>query len=202
MNCSSFETLLTDYMDRSLEGPVLEAARSHLEKCDRCRRLRQEVTELRGELETFPWVRPPADLVHKILLKTTGLPRDRSWWADFVLPTVRPFLTQRFAFATLVLFVFLSLMVNVAGPPVGAVLSPSRLADSADRLTAEIGKSWARFADFRARFFTEVGLMAQDLYGRIDYHLITLMFESYNEEENQTPAEEGSPQGVPPGEQK
>ncbi len=194
MDCSSFETLLTDLMDGTLEGPVREAADSHFESCDRCRQLRQQVAKLRGELEVFPWVRPPADLVHKILLQTTGLPQKRTFWADLILPTVRPFMTQRFAFATLVLFVFLSLLVNIAGPPVGAVLSPSRLAENADLVTGQISKKWAQFSDFRARAFNEVILMAEDLYGRIDYHLINSLLDSdSNTVTEEAPAEELAP---------
>ena len=199
MDCSSFETLLTDLMDGTLEGPVQEAADSHVESCARCRQLRREVAQLRGELEVYPWVRPPADLVYSILQKTTGVLQKRTFWADLILPTVRPFLTQKFAFATLVLFVFLSLMVNLAGPPVGAVLSPCRLAENADILTGQISKKWAQFSDFRARAFNEMKLMAEDLYGRIDYHLINLLLENYSNSEP-APAEEVAPEGGPPPE--
>lgn len=188
MNCSSFETLLTDYMDGTLDVPVHEAASEHVRGCERCTLLSQEVTELRSDLGAFPRIQPPAGLVREILLRTTGLPKKRTLWQDFIVPTVRPFMTQRFAFATLVLFVFLSLMVNIAGPPVGAVLSPSRLVENADRFSGELSKKWAQFSDFRARAFNELRLMAEDLYGRIDYHLIRLLFESYNEPEAESPA--------------
>lgn len=202
MNCSSFETLLTDYMDGTLEGPVQAAAQEHVGRCRQCSLLTREVAQLRGELEAFPWVRPPADLVRNILLKTTGLPQKRTLWRDFIVPTVRPFMTQRFAFATLVLFVFLSLMVNIAGPPVGAVLSPSKLAENADRVTGQINKKWAQFSDFRSRAINELRLLAEDLYGRIDYHLIQFLFESYSEPEgeaSETPTKDtrGSPPQQP-----
>jgi len=186
MNCSSFETLLTDHLDGALEAPVQAATQLHVQGCERCRLLAREVIELRAELEAFPWARPPQDLVRTILMKTTGLPKKRTLWQDMIVPTVRPFMTQRFAFATLVLFVFLSLMVNIAGPPVGAVLSPSRLAENASQLTGEISKKWAQFSDFRARAFNEMKLMAEDLYGRIDYHLIRLLFESAGESEEES----------------
>lgn len=199
MNCSRFETLLTDYVERTLDPPVHEAVQLHLEGCRSCRQLHGEVLRLREQLESFPVARPPRELVDRILDRTSGRPRQRSWWRDLILPTVRPFLTQRYAFATLMLFVFLSLMVNLAGPPAGAVLSPSKLAESADRFSGHVSKTWAEFRDYQSRVFQELWLFKEDLYGRLDYHLVSMLFKSYSESVNekkqeQPPAQDGQPQ--------
>ena len=45
-----------------------------------------------------------------------------------------------------------------------------------------------------------VKLMAEDLYGRIDYHLISLLFENYGEAE-ENPADGDNPERAPPAEQ-
>lgn len=194
MNCSRFETLLSDYLERTLEPPVQQAARAHLESCPSCQSLYGEVGILREQLQAFPTVEAPEDLVDRILVKTTGRPRTRSLWADMIVPTVRPFLTQRYAFATVMLFVFLSLMVNLAGPPAGAVLSPSRLAESADRATVQLNRTWAEIQDFKNRVFKEATLLTEDLSGRLDYHLISLLFKSYSESVSEQRQGEEAPQ--------
>ncbi len=194
MNCSRFETLLTDYLEGTLEGPVYQAMHKHFQDCPRCQALSAEVELLRRQLNEFPELCPPADLVPRILDRTTGRPRVRSFWAGLFLPTIQPFLTRRYAFATVVLFVFLSLMVNLAGPPVAAVLSPSRLYEEADRFSGRISRKWVELQDFKVRVGQELVLLSEDLYGRIDYHLISLLFKSYSEsiQEQQQQDSEGN----------
>lgn len=179
MNCTSFETLLSDYVDRTLPRPAREAVEAHLTDCPNCRHLRDRVVSLRRELQSFPEVAPPPDLSDRILSKTTGVPSSQSWWERFVAPVLHPFFTKRFTFATALLFVFLSLMVNVVGPPVGAALSPAGLAESADRLTTKVSMRWAQVLSLVDMVTSEAKLMTENLYGRLDYHLITQLLRSY-----------------------
>ncbi len=181
MNCSRFETILAEFTANRLEKPVMAAAQEHLEACPACRQLLEEVAELREQLENFPVATPPAALLDGILVRTTGRPEPRSLWRGLILPTIQPFLTQRYAFATVMLFVFLSLMVNIVGPPAGAVLSPSGLRESADRFTSRITRGWAEAVDYQARVVREVKLLSEDLWSRLDYHLISLLLTSYEE---------------------
>ena len=109
MNCSRFETLLTDYLEKRLEPPVQSAAREHLAGCEACGRTFEQVVALHRALSDFPELKPPADLVDRILLATSGRPRGSRLWRDTVWPTFEVFMTRRFAFATILLFVFLSL---------------------------------------------------------------------------------------------
>ncbi len=179
MNCSGFETILTDYLERRLDSPVRQAVGVHLGDCEQCRALLENVVALRRELEDFPELSPPGDLVDRILVKTTGRPKPLSFWKETILPTMKPFFTKRFAFATVLLFVFLSLMVNLVGPPAGAVLSPGGLAESADRLTSQVAMKWAQVLSFTDSVGGEIRLLREDLYGRLDYHLVSQFFKSY-----------------------
>lgn len=184
MNCSRFESLLTDYMERTLDARVREAAEQHLGSCPLCSRLLTEVGHLKEELVQFPVLRTPAGLADRILETTSGKvkPRAHSLWADLIVPTVSPFLSQRFAFATVIVFVFLSLVVNVLGPGFRGMsasdLSPSNIADQAGRISGQIYKKWGEINDLRNRWIEEVKLLKEDLYGRIDYYLISIVFKS------------------------
>ncbi len=187
MNCSRFETLLTDYIDHTLDLRVESAMNDHLRGCSDCASLLKEVEQLCEDLVDFLEVEPPAGLTEKILERTTGKPRVRSLWADLIIPTVRPFLTQRFAFATAMMFVFLSLVVNLVGPGFSAFsynkFTPSAIMEQADRVSTQVYQEWMKIKDAKARMMGELKLLSEDLYGRIDYHLINMLFRSYNEPE-------------------
>lgn len=203
MNCSRFETLLTDYLDKVLDPRVEEAMAVHVQSCVKCAGLLEQVKLLRQELGVFPEVEPPAQLVEDILRRTSGIPQSRSFWRDLFVPTLRPFLTQRYAFATLVMFVFLSLMVNFWGPGFSAFsasdLRPSNLVEGSYRVSNSIYKKWMELREFRTRLFEEIRLLKEDLYGRLDYHLLTILFKSYSESLEER-REEPEPQERPEGE--
>jgi hypothetical protein len=138
-----------------------------------------------AELGVFPEITPSPALVEGIVERTCGRPRLRKLWTDLLAPSLRPLLSQRYAFSTLIIFVFLSLMVNLVGPDFAAFsfssLRPSALLEEADRVSSQLYKKWTQAKDYRSRFIAEIGRLKEDLYGRLDYHLITILFKSYQE---------------------
>jgi hypothetical protein len=192
VNCSRFETLLTDYMDQVLDMRAQSAAEEHVRRCQRCADLNQQVGALRLELQAFPAFDPPPRLLNSIMVKTTGpVVRRRSFWHDLVWPTIKPFLTGHYAFGATMLFVFLTLMLNFFGPSVWAwdlaTLRPSAMLDRVDRMNSEVLKRWAQFNNAKDSFTGELKLLQQDVYGRLDYYMISLLFtrDEPADEENQ-----------------
>jgi hypothetical protein len=182
MNCQRFETLLSDYIDDKLEQPVCSAIDTHLEGCATCVSLLEDVKKLCFDLEHFPEISVPETLTDQIMERTSGKPQSRSIWQDYIVPSVRPFLTQRYAFATIMIFVFLSFAVNLAGPEFSASsLSRSAIVAKADHFSVQVYKKWAEFNDFKTRVRNEFDLLKEDLLGRLDYHLVTILFRSYSE---------------------
>jgi hypothetical protein len=185
MNCSRFETLLSDYMEGVLDPRVRTAMEAHLRECADCPGLLREVRELRRELSTFPEIPLPDRLVEEILDRTSGRPQTYSPWRDLILPSLRPFMTQRYAFATLLMFVFLSFTVNMMGPGISASgpsrLSPSALMARADEFSNNAYRKWVEFNDLKNRMREELRLFREDLLGRLDYHLVAILFRSYDE---------------------
>jgi hypothetical protein len=185
MNCSRFETLLSEYLDGLLDPRVRAAMDQHLESCSECPLVLTEVAELRDQLRDFPEVIVSESLVDRILEKTSGLRKKFSFWQDLVLPTLSPFMSQRFAFATVMMFVFISFTVNLVGPEFSALsysnLSPASLVAKADRFSAQLYKRWLEFRDLKTRVGEEVNYLKEDLFGRLDYHLVSLLFRSYSE---------------------
>ena len=185
MNCSRFETLLTSYLDQTLDEHVQGVMSEHATTCPHCSVLLSRVQSLQEDLAHFPEADPPQDLADRILELTSGKPRRHSLWQDLIVPTISPFLTQRYAFATVIMFVFLSLMVNTWGPGFTGLsasdLNPSTLLEESYRLSNQAYKKWVEFREFRSRAWEELKLWKEDLSGRLDYHLINMLFQSYSE---------------------
>jgi anti-sigma factor RsiW len=185
MNCSRFETLLSEYVDGTLDPRVRAALEQHLRICPDCTSLVREVQSIRSQLADFPAVEPSEQLIEAIIEKTSGRFRVRSLWEDLIVPTLRPFLTQRFAFATLIMFVFLSLVANVIGPDFSAFsfsdLRPSTLVEQADRASSQVQKTWFQIRNTQSRLVGELWRLKEDVYGRLDYHLINMLFRSYQQ---------------------
>ena len=180
MDCQRFETLLSDYQSDRLTPPVAEAMARHQETCARCASLADEVERLRDELAGLPQLTVRLELVEAILKATTGIRSRGSLWHDLLRPTLTPFFSQRFAFATLIMFVFISVMANVMGPEFSAYSrNPSALLEKADQVSTQIYGGWRRFNDFKTQVGEELELLRDDLLGRLDYHLITLLFREY-----------------------
>jgi len=183
MNCSRFETLLSDYLEEALDSRVRAALDLHLQVCPDCSSLVDAVRSVRSQLAELPQIEPTEELIEAIVEKTSGRFRIRSLWADLVIPTLRPFLTQRFAFATLIMFVFLSLVANVIGPDFSAFsfsdIRPSALVEQADRFSSQVQKKWVQIRNMQARMVGKIWRLKEDLYGRLDYHLINMLLRSY-----------------------
>jgi len=197
MNCARFETLLSDFLDGRLDKRVQTAIAQHLESCPGCQTTLQDVRELREELAHYPEAIVSEELIARILRETSGIPEERTFWKGLILPALKPFLSQRYAFATLMIFAFISFAVNVMGPGFSASsFSPSSIMAKADRLSNQVYMSWKEFNNFKSRWSEEIRLFKEDLFGRLDYHLITVLFESYNEslEEENTTREETTAQ--------
>jgi hypothetical protein len=55
------------------------------------------------------------------------------------------------------------------------------MAENADRVTDQLKKKWAQVKVYEAKVVGEVKLIKEDLYGRLDYYLINLLFKSYSQ---------------------
>jgi len=140
---------------------------------------------MRADLESFPQIEVSPGLIKRILTQTSGVAPARSLWRDHLEPTLRPFLSRRFAFGTGILLVFTFLSANLWVPMSTTIgfssFAASGFTENADRLSDNVRKSWAQIQVYENRVVQEFKLMQEDLYGRLDYYLISLLFRSYGE---------------------
>ena len=126
MQCAEFDALLADALDGTLTGEKLTGFERHKVQCGTCGAMFAEAEAGLKWLETLDEVEPPRNLVHNILVATTGVTkrehaaesarqplweRVRAW----VTPHVSPLFTPRFAMSCAMAFFSLSLVMNVTG---------------------------------------------------------------------------------------
>lgn len=185
INCAQCEILLSDFLDQTLDLRLQEAVSDHTQGCPSCSALVQQVTFLRKELTDLPTLELPVHLVSKILEATTGQCESRFMWTNMVVQTFRPFLTQRYAFATAMMFVFLSLTVSIGGrafsAPDASVLTPAAIVQKSDRMSIELYKRWTWVSQASLLLVEQITLIQERLYGHIDYHLVNIVLNTYSE---------------------
>ncbi len=141
MDCSQTELWLSEYIEASLPAEETEQVRRHLETCSNCSALASEMRSILSLCEQYPSLEMDPDFVEKILLRTSGRPRTRSFRERLNVYFVRPLLTPRFAVGAGLATLFLFFSVNVMGPRLsGAVssLSPQELLRFIDRGVSQL----------------------------------------------------------------
>jgi hypothetical protein len=132
MQCTEFEALLSEALDETLTGPKLESFRAHARGCKVCGPLFAEVEAGMKWLTSLAEAEPPANLVHNILVATSGQEpaRARSFaalpkasWGTRASELARSIFgpmgavvrQPRFAMSFAMAFFSLSLVLSVAG---------------------------------------------------------------------------------------
>jgi hypothetical protein len=133
MQCSEFDALLSDALDKMLTGPKAEAFLAHGKTCPVCGPLLAEAEIGKNWLEKLVEVEPPAMLMHNILAATVGIdtarmrgaatvPVQASWfermteWGRMVVgPIVNVARQPRFAMSFGMAFFSLSISLSLAG---------------------------------------------------------------------------------------
>jgi hypothetical protein len=128
MQCNEFEALLSEALDQTLIGAKLASFQAHRDTCKLCQPLLTEVEQGQRWLKSLAEVEPPANLVHNILIATSGVETRRShaatpvratWWERFSASVLTPVLSvarqPRFAMSFGMAFFSLSVGLNVAG---------------------------------------------------------------------------------------
>ena len=138
IQCSEFDALLSDALDKVLTGPKAQAFQAHAKTCPVCGPLLAEAEIGKRWLEDLVEIEPPQHLVHNILAATTGIDTVRlqgtttavraSWyervagWASMAVSPVLAVAKQpRFAMSFGMAFFSLSISLSLAGVKLGQI---------------------------------------------------------------------------------
>ena len=137
MQCAEFDALLIDAVDATLTGVRLERFQAHARVCAVCGPLFAEADAGRRWLKSLAEVEPPSNLMHNILVATTGHESKRvagrttgdGSWTDALMGWLRPVFAPvasmsrqpRFAMSFGMAFFSLSISLSLAGVKVSDV---------------------------------------------------------------------------------
>jgi len=125
MQCAEFDGLLSDAIEGTLAGARLEQFEEHAAVCDSCGPLLADAGAGRSWLKSLAEVDPPVNMVHNILVATSGreshlsnaeVPRS---WKDWLRPVFAPVFAMarqpRFAMSFGMVFFSMSITMSLAG---------------------------------------------------------------------------------------
>jgi hypothetical protein len=127
MDCAQFEALLSEALDGALSKPVLAGFRAHAEICADCGPMLAAAQAGMSWLKSLPEVEPPRNLVHNILVATSGAAAGAplrqagptSRWRDRLREWTRPAFSAvrqpRFALSLGMAFFSVTVLLNAAG---------------------------------------------------------------------------------------
>jgi len=177
MECPHVEERLSEYLERSLPAQDMAAIAEHLHECDGCSALLNEMRSIVATCKAFPRLEADPALIERILLRTSGKPRTRTWGELLRQYVVGPLLTPRFAVGATLAVLFLALAVNLMLPRmsvVASILSPRELVSQMDKGVQRIysqglkaydkKNEWqAQFTFFKNNVFNKLGFMIEQL---------------------------------------
>lgn len=179
MQCAEFEATMAAALDGLLDGETQERFAAHGEACAVCGPAYAEALAGMQWMRALPEVEPPANLVHNILVATTGLsaaeesgPRE-SWVERWKQRLPRPLapvfgavMEPRFAMSFGMAFFSVSLLLNLLGVQLtdirAAELSPSALGNQVVRTYNETTATVVRYYE-NLRFVYEIETRVRDL---------------------------------------
>jgi hypothetical protein len=123
MNCSNTEQRLSEYLESGLPAEEASQVEKHLETCRCCAELFEEMRSALALCKSYPTLEIDPDFLERILLRTSGRPRTRSFRERFNLYVVRPLLTPRFAVGASLATLSLALMATLLIPRLSVAVS-------------------------------------------------------------------------------
>jgi hypothetical protein len=132
VECAEFEALLSDALEEQLDPAHKQSFETHRRVCEVCGPLFAQARAGRQWLHSLEPVEPPPNLVHNILLATSGVvssrsqaardssaapfgERAREWWDSYFTPLAAFVRQPRFVMSFGMIFFSFSLALSVAG---------------------------------------------------------------------------------------
>lgn len=181
MDCRFVEDRLSEYLDRSLPAGEMRVVAEHLTTCRGCDSLLEEVRGIVGACRAYYVLEPELRLIDRILLRTSGQPRTRTFRELTREYVFGPMLTPRFAMGAALSVLFITFTAVWITPRISVVtsaLAPRRILQSMDRAAQQAygeglklydkKNEWqAQFQFFKTNVINRLGFMIEQLDGPV-----------------------------------
>jgi hypothetical protein len=194
MDCASIEQRLSDYLASDLPAEEMNAIRAHLNHCEDCTVLMNEMRSVISACQDYPTLEMDVDLLEKILLRTSGRPRTLSL-REQIQWLLQSMLTPRFAAGAGLAILFLTLSLNFVLPRASSAFSstsPLELLSWVDRGTQFIYGEGLKAFDKKDAWLAEFKFFKNNTTQKIRF-----MMEKFN-----IPVEEGRKKSREPMQEK
>jgi hypothetical protein len=172
MDCAKAEARLSEYMEASLPAEETERVAQHLRTCPHCSALLEEMQTVVSMCNSFPTLEMDLDFVERILLRTSGRPRHRSFREILQKYLVRPLLTPRFAVGAGLAALFLFLLADLLAPRVPVVvsaLSPAELFRLMDRGVQQLYGEGLKAYDKKNQWQAQVNYFKDSMVNKLRF---------------------------------
>ena len=199
MDCLKVEPWLSEYMDASLPADEMALVKGHLESCQPCSALLQEMQSAASLCHSYLELEIDHRFVERILLRTSGRPRTRSFKELFQLYFIRPLLTPRLAAGASLAVLFLVLMLDLMLPKLSVTLSnlsPGALIQFLDRGAQRVYGEGLRAYNKKNEWQAELGRFKKNTLNSLRSLMDQLEapVEGRKKSEDPAPRKESSPQ--------
>jgi len=177
MECPFVEERLSEYIERSLPADEMSGVVEHLHECRACSDLLEEIRSVIASCKSFSSYDADLEMVERILLRTSGRPRTRSWREVIDRYLFRPLLTPRFAVGAGLAVLFLALVLNLMAPKfpsIASVLSPTGIFRRMDRGVQEIYGGGLKLYDKKNEWQAQFNYLKDSLFNRLGFMIDTM----------------------------
>jgi hypothetical protein len=189
MECLNVEDRLSEYLERTLSPEQMTCVAEHLHECCACSGLLEEMRSMLVACKTLPTEEPGVELIERILLRTSGRPRTRSWSERFQ-QYVRPMLTPRFAIGAALATLFVVFSANLLMPHVASIMSifsPRQLVQHMDRGVQQIYSQGLKAYDAKNEWQARVSFFKNNVFNRLGFFMEQLDVPVQGKEKSQEP---------------
>ena len=181
MDCRFIEDRLSEYLDRALPAAEMQVVEEHLTGCQACDGLVEEVRGVVGACRAYPTLDPELQLVDRILLRTSGKQRSRSFGELVRQYVLGPMWTPRFAMGAVLSLLFIGFTGSWVAPRLSGVtsaLAPRQILQHLDRAAQSAygeglklydkKNEWqAQFQFLKTNVINRLGFMMEQLDGPV-----------------------------------
>ncbi len=171
MDCRRIEEYLSEYMESSLETADQDYVTKHLETCSTCSALFEEMQSAVALCRRYTNLEISPELVDKILLRTSGRPRTRSFREILEQNFLRPLFTPRFAAGAGLAALFLIMVTHLLLPRIPAALSalsPKEVLGLMDRGVQQLYGEGLRAYEKKNEWQAQLIFFKNNLFNRLN----------------------------------